>query len=190
MAVICNDPNRADRVNQFALVSYIPEPLGGFLDRLRQQLVPSCHFRSHVTVLPPRPMDCPVEEALAQLETQLEECAAFELTLGQVEIFPVTSVIYLGLGAGREQIVEMHETMDTQCLGYKEPFPFHPHITLAQEFPLERVPELENTAKAAWESFPHRRSFPIETLTFVQRTVENTWVNLAEYHLKLATVAR
>jgi len=39
-----NDPAAWDRINSFALVSYIPEPLAGFLDRLRQELVPNCFF--------------------------------------------------------------------------------------------------------------------------------------------------
>ena len=190
MAVLCNDPNRAERINQFALVQYIPEPLGGFLDRQRQRLVPSCHFRSHVTILPPRPIQCTVEDALQYLERQIDHCPAFELTLGEVETFPVTSVIYLGLGSGRDQIVQMHEDMNTECLAYKEPFPFHPHVTLAQEFPLETVESLASSAREEWRKMPYNRSFPIDTLTFVQRTVENTWVNLAEYHLKMAVASR
>ena len=51
-----NDPAAWDRINSFALVSYIPEPLAGFLDRLRQELVPNCFLRAHVTILPPRPI--------------------------------------------------------------------------------------------------------------------------------------
>lgn len=182
--------NRAERINQFALVQYIPQPLGGFLDRQRQVLVPSCQFRSHVTILPPRPIQCPVEAALEQLDHQMEQCAAFELTLGDVEIFPVTSVIYLSLGPGRERIVDLHGEMNVDCLAYAEPFPFHPHVTLAQEFPADKVQDLYRSAREDWHNMPYSRSFPIDTLTFVQRTVENTWVNLAEYHLKLAVSTR
>lgn len=190
MAVNCPDPNQADRINEYALVSYIPEPLGSFLDRLRLQLVPSCHFRSHVTILPPRALACPQEDALEQLARQVELCPAFELTLGSVEIFKATSVIYLGLGNGREQIEWMHSQMNTDCLWFKERFEFHPHVTLAQEFPAETVTQRQLEAQVAWAGFPHHRTFPIETLTFVQRTSANTWINLAEYPLKLATVGR
>jgi len=57
------DPAAWDRINSFALVSYIPEPLAGFLDRLRQELVPDCFLRAHVTILPPRPICSPPGEA-------------------------------------------------------------------------------------------------------------------------------
>ena len=44
-------PTVWDRINSFALVTYIPEPLAGFLDRLRQELVPNCFLRAHATIL-------------------------------------------------------------------------------------------------------------------------------------------
>ncbi len=44
------------RLNVFALVIYIPDPLGRFLDDLRTALVPGCNPHAHVSVLPPRPL--------------------------------------------------------------------------------------------------------------------------------------
>ena len=44
------------RLNVFALVIYIPDPLGRFLDDLRTELVPGCNPHAHVSVLPPRPL--------------------------------------------------------------------------------------------------------------------------------------
>ena len=44
------------RLNVFALVIYIPDPLGRFLDDLRRELVPGCNPHAHVSVLPPRPL--------------------------------------------------------------------------------------------------------------------------------------
>ena len=43
-------------LSQFALVAYIPDPLGRFLDDLRVELTPDCKPRAHVTILPPRPL--------------------------------------------------------------------------------------------------------------------------------------
>ena len=45
-----------ERLNVFALVIYIPGPLGKFLDDLRRELVPSYNPHAHVSVLPPRPL--------------------------------------------------------------------------------------------------------------------------------------
>ena len=64
-----NDPAAWDRINSFALVSYIPEPLAGFLDRLRQELVPNCFLRAHVTILPPRPICSSPEAAWETVRT-------------------------------------------------------------------------------------------------------------------------
>ena len=41
-------------MNQFALVIYIPDPLGRFLDDLRRELAPDCVPHAHVSVLPPQ----------------------------------------------------------------------------------------------------------------------------------------
>ena len=38
----------------YGLVAYINGTLGNFLYNLRQELVPSCRLRSHVSLLPPR----------------------------------------------------------------------------------------------------------------------------------------
>ena len=44
------------RLNIYALVIYVPAPLGRFLDDLRRELVPTYKPRAHVSVLPPRPL--------------------------------------------------------------------------------------------------------------------------------------
>ena len=45
-----------ERLNVFALVIYIPDPLGLVLDDLRRELVPTYNPHAHVSVLPPRPL--------------------------------------------------------------------------------------------------------------------------------------
>jgi hypothetical protein len=86
------------RLNVFALVIYIPDPLGRFLDDLRKELLPGCNPHAHVSVLPPRPLA--VEWRVAA--EQVRECAsaqpAFEISLDGICMFPVTNVIYIELG--------------------------------------------------------------------------------------------
>ena len=38
-----------ERLNVFALVIYVPGPLGKFLDDLRRKLVPGCNPHAHVS---------------------------------------------------------------------------------------------------------------------------------------------
>ena len=92
------------RLNVFALVIYIPDPLGRFLDDLRRELVPGCNPHAHVSVLPPRPLAVDWQVA----SEQVRQCAAarppFEIALERIRMFPVTNVIYIELGQGRGEM--------------------------------------------------------------------------------------
>ena len=74
-------------VNSFALVSYLPEPLAGFLDRLRADLVRECHAKAHVTILPPRPIFGPIESAWDQLRVGLHDFQPFRVELKSIEFW-------------------------------------------------------------------------------------------------------
>src|SRR6476660_9151793 len=135
MSANCNGALRTgmEKLNQFALVIYIPDPLARFLDELRLELVNGCRPRAHVTVLPPRPLP-DVEAALEEARIMSPEFPPFEIEAGDVEVFPKTKVIYIGLRSGGDQMRTMHEALNTGALLFDEPYAFHPHITLAQEF--------------------------------------------------------
>src|SRR6476646_1279051 len=88
------------RLNVYALVIYIPDPLGRFLDDLRRELVPHCNPHAHVSMLPPRSIAGDWRDAGEQVRAFAVYWAPFEITLGAIERFPVTNVIYIGLSAG------------------------------------------------------------------------------------------
>src|SRR5579872_1399003 len=96
------DPPARERINSFALVSYIPEPLATFLDRLRQELVPNCFLRAHVTILPPRPISSTPEAAWETIRTLAPRFSPFDIEMTEVEVFPISDVIYIGIGRGIE----------------------------------------------------------------------------------------
>jgi 2'-5' RNA ligase len=170
-------------INCFALVSYIPDPLGAFLDRLRRDLIPGCLPRAHVTILPPRPVLVPTEEAVAKLNQWIAEVETFEIEAGGVEVFENTSVIHIGLGKGRAEMEWIHSQLNAGPLEFAEPFPYHPHITLAQDFDCQQVPRLLEEAKRWWAEYAGPRSFPVETITFVQNSMQNRWIDLARWSL-------
>src|SRR4029077_417644 len=95
------DPPPADRVNSFALVSYIPDPLAGFLDKLRQELVPNCFLRAHVTILPPRPISSSPEAAWQMVQAFVPLFRPFEVEVTNVDVFPISDVIYINISVGR-----------------------------------------------------------------------------------------
>ncbi len=165
-------------VNSFALVSYLPEPLGSFLDRLRSELVYECHAKAHVTVLPPRPLYCPPEDAWQTLQTRLQDFQPFLIELGKIEIFPVTQVIYLSVKTGHAELKHLHSTLNTGKFAFEEPFEYHPHVTLAQDLESSEVSAVFDRAVARWAEFKHPHSFVVDRLTFVQNTLENRWTDL------------
>jgi 2'-5' RNA ligase len=169
------------RLNIFALVIYIPDPLGRFLDNLRRELIPDCNPHAHVSVLPPRPLAVDWQVASGQVRALTNTWRPFTVELTEIDIFPVTNVVYIRLGAGAAEITRMHAAMDSQSLRFHEPFPYHPHVTLAQEIPNGDVPSVRQTALRCWREYQGPRSFRADRAVLVQSTLENSWIDLADY---------
>jgi hypothetical protein len=77
----------------------------------------------------------------------------------------------------------MHAAMNAGSLEFQDPFPYHPHITLAQEIPPEKVAATNELARRLWDEFPGPRRFAAQHAVFVQNSVRNCWLDLAEYSL-------
>ena len=178
------DPPETDRINSFSLVSYIPGQLGDFITRLRQDLVQGCVAQSHVTILPPRPLSIHPASAEEELRERVAAFAPVCIKIPSLKMFHQTSVVFADLGDGREELLEMHSALNTGPFYFDEPFPYHPHITLAQGFPPERLHQIYEEASRRWALEAPDKSFLIDTLTFVQNTVENRWIDLAECALR------
>lgn len=176
----------AGRINQYALVAYIGGRLGEFLLNLRQEIVPGCNLRSHVSILPPRPLAGTEADAASFMQASSRLHPAFLVELNEVEVFPVTNVIYIAVGAGLPDLHRMHGALNASSLQYAEPFAYHPHITLAQEIPADRHAAALALCQARWREYTGPRNFPVETLTFVQNTTSCGWVDLSEVHLEMA----
>jgi 2'-5' RNA ligase len=177
-----------ERMNVFALVIYIPGPLGGFLDDLRRELVPHYNPHAHVSVLPPRPLQVDWQEASEQARALTEGWAPFDVELTSIQVFQRTEVIYIEIGGGAGQLYDLHAAMNRSALAFAEPYEYHPHITLAQEIPHERVSELTDLARRRWQEYQGSRVFRADRAVFVQNTSENCWIDLAEYSLGAVTV--
>ncbi|MDE3195776.1 MAG: 2'-5' RNA ligase family protein [Acidobacteriota bacterium] len=167
-------------VGQFALVSYIPGPLSAFLDDLRRDLTPGCKPRAHVTVLPPRPLDTSVDlPALIQsLRDESRLSNPIEISLGEVEVFPVTDVIYIGIARGEHELHALHENMNFGQLEYDGPYPYHPHVTIAQNLRPDQVKELAEQARRKWAAYTGPRRFTVDCLSFVQNIASNVWLDI------------
>ncbi len=163
----------------FALVSYIPGRLAGFLDSLRFELKPGCTLRAHVTILPPRPIDLNIDESVRQITTEGHENPPFTVELGEVSIFDKSNVIYLNLKRGERELHALHENLNEGQLEYDGPFPYHPHITLAQDLTREQALECAELAKKRWAAYDGPRHFSVEELSFVRSDTPGVWRDLA-----------
>jgi 2'-5' RNA ligase len=181
--MLCTPGGRT--LGQFALVSYIPDPLAAFLDRLRLDLTPNCNPRAHVTVLPPRPIanDSDLNILTHHLEAESRLALPFEVALGDIDTFPATKVIFVNLARGERELHALHENLNAGQLEYDGPFPYHPHITIAQDFDPAQVDEFARIAREQWLRYDGPRRFMVECLSFVQNVAPGTWVDLARIPL-------
>jgi len=177
-------------VNCFSLVTYLPDPLRKFLDDLRRELVPGCLPAAHLTILPPRPLSGTAAEALETIRARISDFSPFEIETGEVLVFPISDVIYLSIKKGGKELLPMYKSLNVGPLRYQEPFPYHPHITLAQGLTREQSVELAAVARRRWSEYAYSRVFPVESLAFVQNTTRNLWVDLAHFQLHPAPSIR
>jgi 2'-5' RNA ligase len=179
----CQDAQPAQPINSYALVSYLPGPLGRFVDSLRRDLVQGCIAQSHVTILPPRPLPLPPETSAAQLRSKLERFQPFEIEITDIERFETTGVVYAAIGRGRQDLIDMHAQLNADAFQFCEPYPYHPHITLAQGIEPSRLDEIFEVASRRWREEAPARRFMVESLTFVRNTLQNRWLDLEDYEL-------
>jgi 2'-5' RNA ligase len=170
-------------INSFALVSYFTGPLSEYLTRLRRELVADCEAKAHLTVLPPRPIQGALADAVRGLAQGLHEFSPVYVELGGVEMFAESRVVYVSVTVGRADLERMHNALNTGAVAFEEPFPYHPHITLAQDISPDAIETVLERARDFWNRWPHPRSFVVENLTVVQNTADNCWFDVDEVHL-------
>lgn len=175
---------------QYAVVAYIPDPLGSYLSAVRSQLVPGCTLRSHITILPPRRLTAGAEALSVEVERLAQSLPAFEVALGDVEVFPATGVIYLALSSGRESVEHAHETLNHGILFAEDVFPFHPHVTIAQNLGAAPFDEVLAAARRLWKECPWPRHFPVEELVLVRNVAPDCWQDLSRHPLAPVSLLR
>jgi 2'-5' RNA ligase len=183
---ICGDRTA---INSFSLVAYLPEPLGEFIGQLRRELVSECRARAHVTLLPPRALACPAGLAVSEIRSRLQNFAPFRVEFGEVRFFPQTNVVYLSVNSGLRDLEHLHDILNCGEAGSAENFPYHPHLTLAQQLDPGAMAAAGELVSRRWQAFPFSRGFQLDALTFVQNTLDNVWLDLAEVQLGIPVAA-
>jgi len=172
-------------LGHFALVSYIPNPLARFLDDLRAELTPGCNSRAHITALPPRPLWNEVKDTICQIAEDNRGIPPFWIELGDVRIFEASHVVYIELARGARELTELYHALNAGPLQYEECFPYHPHITLAQNIQPEDSERLAARARERWAQYEGPRGFLLSSLSFVQHVAPGIWADVAALPLAM-----
>jgi 2'-5' RNA ligase len=115
----------------------------------------------------------------------------FRIAVGRAEVFPGTNVVYFSLDHGWDELQSLHRHLAAGRLQFCEPFPYHPHITIAQKLTLEQAVAIQQAAQRRWdEVYRGPRQFSVETLSFVQNSSRDVWYDLAAIDLLDATPVR
>lgn len=170
-----------------ALVSYIPDPLGSFLNNLRHSLTGEDAPHAHVTILPRRPLSIPVEIASEQILKLLTGFRSFSVEVSAVRRFRQTNVVYLDISEGSARLHALHDALSMGDLAHNEEFEFRPHLTLSFPQSPEGIEAAHKYAKAAWEAASVNRRFLLEEIVCLWLPAENThnqWQRLWTHDLK------
>lgn len=177
---------------RYALVAYLRNPAGEFVESLRRELHPELpHLAAHLSILPPRPLHGSEASALQLLERICGEQEPFHVTLGAVETFiPVTPTIYIGIGADGSHMTDLHQKLNTQVLEFEEPWPYIPHLTIAKMGEEQPARSAFAIASERWNEYQGARRILLERLTFVREDAPNHWTDLAPVVLGRTLVPR
>ncbi len=176
--------------NQFALVSYIPDPLGNFLDRLRLDLVPGCSPHAHVTVLPPRPI-C-ADERQAAGRTNGAQRRTFPASTWNSETWrysPFRKSFILASPAGNVNCVRCTGSQQ-RCGGFPRAIPISSGtLHWRRTFPIEELDVSQpKLPLAAGTSITRPAPFSVNSLDFVKNLQGTCWTDLANIHLRAVPV--
>ncbi|GID25240.1 2'-5' RNA ligase family protein [Paractinoplanes brasiliensis] len=160
----------------------IPEPWGELLTQRRAAAgdPQAAYTPAHVTLLGPTEVRT---EALPRIEKHLEAVAAdqapFTIHLRGTGTFrPVTEVVFVTLAVGIsecEMLAEAIVSSDDVQRGSR--FPYHPHVTVAQDVPAEAL----DAAFDDLAGFSAR--FPVPAFTLFSHGGEGPWKRRRDYRL-------
>ncbi|MCP3783318.1 2'-5' RNA ligase family protein [Micromonospora sp. A3M-1-15] len=172
-------PDAGDTI-QIGIAVDIPEPWGGMLTRRRVEAGDPQAVPAHVTLL--GPTEIPVR-ALPAVEEHLARVAAthlpFTLHLRGTGTFrPVTQVVFVAVAAGISECELLAAAINAAPELHREArFPYHPHVTVAQDVP----PEVLDKAYEDLADFS--ALFEVEAFTLFSHSGAARWQPRRDFRL-------
>src|SRR5713101_8453638 len=153
---------------RYALVAYVRNPVGEFVENLRTELHPELpHLAAHVTLLPPRFLHGDEASALEVLEQVCKEVEPFEVSLGEVETFiPLTPTVFIRVAHAAYRMRELHDRLNVDGLACNEECPYMPHLTIVKMGAEDHAQYAYRVARTRWADLEVCRRIGIADLTF------------------------
>lgn len=150
-------PQRSPDQDWLGVVVAIPEPWVTQLTDLRLRLgdVQGSRVPAHITILPPTPFPTHQRaEVIQHLREVAKHHSPFRITLrGTGSFRPVSQVAFLNVAEGGRECSSLAEEIRTGPLDVPQRFPYHPHVTLAQDVDdpaLDLALDIGDTFEASW----------------------------------------
>ncbi len=156
--------------SRYALVTYVRNPVGEFVEQLRRELHPTtAHMAAHLTILPPRELTGTEASALEFLEEACSRVGPFSVELGDVETFlPTTPTVFIEVKQATSRMRELHDQLSGRGLCCVESWPYTPHLTILKTETDEQARAACVIARQRWAQFPGTRQVHVEKLMFVR----------------------
>ena len=165
------------KCGHFAVVYYVPQPLGSILGELAGNISTYHRPQAHITLLPPRLLRMTLEGAVERVRSAVRGFGSFEVELTGVQQFTETNVLYLGIGEGLERLNLLHEKLNAGGLEDKEEFEFLPHLTLSGPIGASDIERRRKHAESFWNSVTCSRKFIVDEAVFLcmSKTESTEW---------------
>ena len=172
---------------RLGVVARLPEPLGIHVQAWRQALGDPAAERiaPHLTLVPPQTVaERDLDRAVALVERAAEAAVPFLVELaGAATFLPGSPVAYLVVREGGPALEALEAALLESPLD-RRTHPFHPHVTVAQDLPPDRI------EAAAAELAGFRAAFPVPDLAVLREEPDKTWRPLATVPVGASTAVR
>jgi 2'-5' RNA ligase len=168
-------------MKQYAIVAYVGDAVGRFVEDLRCELhPPHGHLPAHLTILPPRPLRGREAAILESLEDICRTVEPFHVVMGEVATFaPLTPTVFIRVERAAYKLRELHDKLNTEGLGCQEQWPYMPHLTIVKMATEKEAQEALRKAREAWSRYRGPRQVMVDELTFVREGEQHRWIDLA-----------
>jgi 8-oxo-dGTP pyrophosphatase MutT (NUDIX family)/2'-5' RNA ligase len=173
--------------HRLGVVARLPEPLGIHVQAWRRALGDPAAGRiaPHLTLVPPQTVaERDLGRAVALVERAAGAAVPFLVELaGTATFLPGSPVAYLVVREGGPALEALEAALRESPLD-RRTHPFHPHVTVAQDLPPDRI------EAAAAELAGFRAAFPVPDLAVLREQPDKTWRPLATVPVGASTAVR